>query len=38
MYFQQKPFVGPVPSEDALLVLDKYFAWRRTAEGKDWAK
>lgn len=38
MYFQQKPFVGPVPSEKALLVLDKYFEWRRTAEGKDWAK
>ena len=32
------PFVGPVPSEDALKVLDQYFAWRRTDEGKEWAK
>ncbi len=32
------PFVGPVPSEAALNVLDSYFAWRRTAEGKAWAK
>jgi len=32
------PFVGPVPSEEALKVLDGYFAWRRTDEGKDWAK
>ena len=33
-----KPFEGPVPDEDALWVLDSYFAWRRTAEGADWAK
>ena len=33
-----KPFVGPVPSEIALKVLDEYFAWRRTNEGKEWAK
>lgn len=32
------PFVGGVPSEEALNVLDKYFVWRRTAEGKEWAK
>jgi len=32
------PFVGPVPSEDALWVLDGYFQWRRTPEGKSWAK
>ena len=31
------PFVGPVPSEDALQVLDGYFAWRRTPEGDAWA-
>ena len=28
-----KPFVGPVPSEASLKVLDKYFEWRRTPEG-----
>lgn len=33
-----KPFVGPVPSESALNVLDGYFTWRRTDEGKEWAK
>jgi para-nitrobenzyl esterase len=33
-----KPFVGPVPSENALKVLDQYFTWRRTDEGKEWAK
>jgi para-nitrobenzyl esterase len=38
MYFQQKAFMGPVPSEDAMKVLDKYFEWRRTPEGKEWAK
>ena len=38
MYFQQKAFMAPVPSEDAMKVLDKYFEWRRTPEGKEWAK
>lgn len=33
-----KPYAGKVPSEDALKVLDEYFSWRRTAEGKEWAK
>lgn len=28
------PFVGPVPSLESLKVLDSYFAWRRTDEGK----
>ena len=32
------PFAGPVPSEDALKVLDGYFAWRRSPEGAAWAK
>lgn len=32
------PFAGPVPSEAALKVLDTYFTWRRTDEGKAWAK
>ncbi|MCW3806979.1 carboxylesterase/lipase family protein [Plebeiibacterium marinum] len=38
MYLQQKPHVGPVPSEASLKVLDGYFSWRRTVEGKEWAK
>jgi para-nitrobenzyl esterase len=38
MYFGQKPHTGPVPSADALKVLDAYFAWRRTPEGKALAK
>lgn len=33
-----KPFEGKTPSLDAMKVLDSYFAWRRTAEGADWAK
>lgn len=28
------PAPGPVPSLEALKVLDSYFAWRRTGEGK----
>jgi para-nitrobenzyl esterase len=38
MYFSQTPHIGPVPSADALKVLDGYFAWRRTPEGEAWAK
>jgi len=38
MYFNQKPYVGPVPSAESLKVLDSYFAWRRTPEGEAWAK
>jgi para-nitrobenzyl esterase len=38
MYFSGKPYVGPVPSAEALEVLDSYFAWRRTPEGDAWAK
>ncbi len=38
MYFAQTPHTGPVPSADALKVLDGYFAWRRTPEGEAWAK
>lgn len=33
-----EPLAGPVPSEEALKVLDTYFTWRRTPEGKEWAK
>jgi para-nitrobenzyl esterase len=38
MYFSQTPHAGPVPSAEALTVLDAYFAWRRTPEGEAWAK
>jgi len=38
MYFNQTPHTGPVPSADALQVLDGYFAWRRTPDGEAWAK
>jgi para-nitrobenzyl esterase len=38
MYFGQVPYTGPVPSVDALRVLDSYFRWRRTPEGEAWAK
>lgn len=38
MYFHQKAIMGGVPSETALKNLDKYFEWRRTPEGKEWAK
>jgi len=32
------PEAGPVASESAMKVLDTYFTWRRTAEGKQWAE
>ena len=38
MYFGQTPHTGPVPSADALKVLDAYFAWRRTPEGEAFVK
>lgn len=38
MYFNSKPYPGPVPSFESLKVLDSYFAWRRTKEGQAWAK
>jgi para-nitrobenzyl esterase len=38
MYFHDTASPGPVPSADALKVLDAYFAWRRTPEGEAWAK
>jgi para-nitrobenzyl esterase len=38
MYFNKTPHPGPVPSADALKVLDSYFSWRRTPEGEGWAK
>jgi para-nitrobenzyl esterase len=38
MYFSRTPHTGPVPSADALKVLDSYFAWRRTPEGEAFVK
>ena len=38
MYFAKTPHIGPVPSSESLKVLDAYFNWRRTPEGKEWAK
>ncbi len=38
MYLGPTPHIGPVPSEKSLEVLDDYFEWRRTKEGKEWAK
>jgi para-nitrobenzyl esterase len=38
MYLGPTPHIGTVPSAESLKVLDAYFRWRRTAEGKDWAK
>ncbi len=37
MWFHDEAKPGPVPSADALEVLDGYFAWRRTPEGERWA-
>ncbi len=38
MYFSKTPYTGPVPGEASLKTLDAYFEWRRTPEGKEWAK
>jgi para-nitrobenzyl esterase len=38
MYFSKTPHTGPVPSADALRVLDQYFAWRRTPAGEAFVK
>jgi para-nitrobenzyl esterase len=38
MYFHNEAKLGPVPSADALAVLNTYFAWRRTPEGAAWAQ
>ncbi|MEO5944493.1 MAG: carboxylesterase family protein [Ferruginibacter sp.] len=38
MYLGPTPHIGPVPSAESLKVLDGYFEWRRTPEGKAWAK
>jgi len=36
MYLGPTPHTGPVPSAESLEVLDRYFKWRRTTEGKEW--
>jgi len=38
MYLGPTPHIGSVPSAGSLDVLDAYFEWRRTPEGKAWAK
>jgi para-nitrobenzyl esterase len=38
MYFSQTAHTRPVPSADALKVMDQYFAWRRTPEGEAFVK
>lgn len=30
--------IGPVPDEGSLKVMDKYYEWRRSEEGKSWAQ
>lgn len=38
MYLDANPHIAPVPSEKSMKVLDSYFKWRLTPEGKAWAK
>jgi para-nitrobenzyl esterase len=38
LYLGKNNFIGPVPDEKSLQVLDEYYAWRRTPEGREWAK
>lgn len=38
MHFHQKAVMGTVPSEPSMKVLDKYYTWRRSKEGVEWAK
>ncbi|HPR30575.1 MAG TPA: carboxylesterase family protein [Prolixibacteraceae bacterium] len=38
MYLNVSPGAGEVPDEEALKVLDAYYAWRRSPEGTAWAK
>lgn len=37
LYFQHRPYVGPVPTPEGLAALEEYFAWRRTPEGETFA-
>lgn len=38
MYFNQKPYPGSVPDLQSMEVLDAYFAWRRSPEGRAWVQ
>jgi para-nitrobenzyl esterase len=38
MYLGLKNAAGPVVDENSLKVMDAYFAWRRSPEGKEWAQ
>lgn len=38
MYLGPNAYTGPVPDEASLKVMDAYFEWRRTPEGREWAK
>jgi len=38
MYLGPTPHTGPVPGENSLKVLDAYFEWRRSPEGREWAQ
>ena len=36
--FRPQSPLGPVPDEESLWVMDRYFKWRRSEEGKKWAE
>ncbi|WP_417886623.1 carboxylesterase/lipase family protein [Zunongwangia sp.] len=38
MYLDADPHLGNVPSENSLEVLNEYFEWRFTPEGKEWGQ
>jgi para-nitrobenzyl esterase len=38
MYLGPTAYLGQVPDEASLKVLDDYYKWRRSAEGKTWAE
>ncbi len=38
MYLGPTAYLGQVPDEASLKVLDEYYKWRRSAEGKAWAE
>lgn len=38
MYLGPTAYTGPVPDENSLWVMDRYYEWRRSDEGKVWAE
>jgi para-nitrobenzyl esterase len=38
MYLGPTAYTGPVPDEASLEVLNAYYKWRRSPEGKSWAR